>query len=71
MVSQVSQLANPDARISVEEATRLRDRNVGQQKIAKLLGVGVGRVNVWCKDEYLPPEKRQSLAEAIAASDLS
>jgi hypothetical protein len=29
--------------------------------VDKLLGVGVVRVNAWCKEEYLPPGKRQSL----------
>ena len=65
------QIGNRKRFFDIEEATRLRDRNVGQQKIAKLLGVGVGRVNDWARNEYLPPEKRQRLAEAIAVSDLS
>ena len=41
-----------------EEATRLRDRGWGQIRIAKELGVGVGRVNAWVRDEYIPPDRR-------------
>lgn len=40
-----------------EEATRLRDRGWGQIRIAKELGVGVGRVNAWVRDEYIPPDR--------------
>jgi DNA invertase Pin-like site-specific DNA recombinase len=42
-----------------ELATRLRDDGWGQIRIARKLGVGVGRVNRWCKDEYMPPEQRK------------
>ena len=41
-----------------EKATRLRDHGWGQIRIARELGVGVGRVNRWCKEEYLPPDRR-------------
>ena len=41
-----------------EKATRLRDHGWGQIRIARELGVGVGRVNLWCREEYLPPDRR-------------
>lgn len=41
-----------------EKATRLRDQGWGQIRIAKELGVGVGRVNAWVRDEYVPPDRR-------------
>ena len=41
-----------------EKATRLRDQGWGQIRIARELGVGVGRVNRWCKEEYVPPDRR-------------
>lgn len=41
-----------------ERATQLRDEGWGQIKIAKELGVGVGRVNKWIREEYVPPDKR-------------
>jgi DNA invertase Pin-like site-specific DNA recombinase len=66
-----SQIGNRLRPFDIEEATRLRDAGWGQIRIARKLGVGVGRVNAWCKDEYIPLKNRQRLAEAIAASDLS
>jgi DNA invertase Pin-like site-specific DNA recombinase len=41
-----------------EWATRLRDQGWGQIRIARALGVGVGRVHRWVKEEYRPPEVR-------------
>jgi DNA invertase Pin-like site-specific DNA recombinase len=41
-----------------EKATRLRDQGWGQIRIARELGVGVGRVNRWCKEEYVPASQR-------------
>jgi len=41
-----------------EKATRLRDHGWGQIRIARELGVGVGRVNRWVKEEYLPASWR-------------
>ena len=35
---------------------KLRDQGWGQIRIARELGVGVGRVNRWVQEEYLPPE---------------
>jgi DNA invertase Pin-like site-specific DNA recombinase len=40
------------------KATSLRDQGWGQIRIARELGVGVGRVNAWVKEEYLPPGQR-------------
>jgi DNA invertase Pin-like site-specific DNA recombinase len=41
-----------------EKATQLRDHGWGQIRIARELGVGVGRVNRWCKEEYVPASQR-------------
>jgi DNA invertase Pin-like site-specific DNA recombinase len=46
----------------IERATRLRDQGWGQIRIARELGVGVGRVNKWVKEEYVPPERRNDRA---------
>lgn len=46
-----------------ELATELRDQGWGQIRIARKLGVGVGRVNRWVRDEYVPPGKRKPKAE--------
>lgn len=40
------------------KATELRDQGWGQIRIARALGVGVGRVNEWVRDEYVPPDQR-------------
>lgn len=60
------QIGNRRRYFDVDAATLLRDQGWGQVRIARHLGVGVGRVNEWCRDEYLPPEKRQLLANSIA-----
>jgi DNA invertase Pin-like site-specific DNA recombinase len=41
-----------------ERATQLRDEGWGQIRIAKELRVGVGRINAWIRDEYIPPDQR-------------
>ena len=41
-----------------EKATKLRDQGWGQIRIAKELGIGVGRVNKWIKKEYIPPDQQ-------------
>jgi DNA invertase Pin-like site-specific DNA recombinase len=46
-----------------ELATELRDQGWGQIRIARKLGVGVGRVNRWVRDEYVPPSKRKPKAD--------
>jgi len=40
------------------KAARLRDQGWGQIRIAKELGIGVGRVNQWVREEYVPPGRR-------------
>jgi len=52
-----------------KRATELRDRGLGQIKIARELGIGVGRVNQWAKDEYIPPNARKKLTTAILRPD--
>lgn len=42
------------------KATELRDLGWGQIRIARELGVGVGRVNEWVRNEYVPPNLRES-----------
>lgn len=42
-----------------DAATELRDQGWGQIRIARKLGIGVGRVNRWVRDEYVPPSKRK------------
>lgn len=41
------------------KATALRDQGWGQIRIARELGVGVGRVNEWVRDEYVTPDLRE------------
>jgi len=40
------------------KATWLRDNGWGQIRIARELGIGVGRVNRWTREEYIPPDRR-------------
>lgn len=40
------------------KATQLRDQGWGQIRIARALSIGVGRVNCWVKEEYLPTDQR-------------
>ena len=46
------------------KATELRDQGWGQIRIARELGVGVGRVSQWVQEEYLPPDRRDKLSLA-------
>jgi DNA invertase Pin-like site-specific DNA recombinase len=55
-----SQIGPRKRPFDAERATRLRDQGWGQIRIARELGVGVGRVSAWVKAEYLPPERRTS-----------
>jgi DNA invertase Pin-like site-specific DNA recombinase len=55
-----SQIGPRKRLFDIERATRLRDQGWGQIRIARELGVGVGRVNKWVKEEYLQPERRTS-----------
>ena len=63
-----SKIGNQKRFFDKTKATKLRDQGVGQIRIARKLGVGVGRVNRWAKQEYLPPEKRKKLSLARSAS---
>ncbi len=53
-----SQIGPKKRPFDAEKATRLRDQGWGQIRIARELGVGVGRVNKWVKEEYVPPGQR-------------
>ena len=53
----------------IHKATAMRDQGLGQIKIAKALGVGIGRVNEWARNEYLPPSQRRRLSEAVATME--
>lgn len=55
-----SQIGPKKRPFDAEKATRLRDQGWGQIRIARELGVGVGRVNRWVKEEYVPPDRRTS-----------
>jgi DNA invertase Pin-like site-specific DNA recombinase len=52
-----------------KKATELLDKGVGQIKIAKALGVGVGRVNQFVHEQYVPAKQRQKLANSVATID--
>jgi DNA invertase Pin-like site-specific DNA recombinase len=55
-----SQIGPRKRPFDAERATQLRDQGWGQIRIARELGVGVGRVNKWVKDEYQPPDRRMN-----------
>ncbi|MBA2224690.1 recombinase family protein [Thermogemmata fonticola] len=55
-----SQIGPKKRPFDADKATRLRDQGWGQIRIARELGVGVGRVNRWVKEEYVPPDRRTS-----------
>jgi len=52
------QIGNTKQYFDKTKATELRDKGWGQIRIARKLRVGVGRVNRWVKEEYVPPERR-------------
>jgi DNA invertase Pin-like site-specific DNA recombinase len=54
----------------VKKATEMRDRGLGQIKIARALGVGVGRVNAWAKEEYVPQDVRRRVLLAAATMEV-
>lgn len=54
----------------VRKATEMRDRGFGQIKIARALGVGVGRVNAWANEEYVPQAVRQRVQLAAATMEV-
>lgn len=53
-----SQIGNKSVPFDKPKATALRDDGWGQIRIAKALGVGVGRVNEWVRIEYRLPHQR-------------
>lgn len=64
-----SQIGQRKRFFDTKRATELRDRGLGQIKIARELGVGVGRVNQWVKNEYIPPSARKLLETAVLRTD--
>lgn len=59
-----SKIGNQKRFFDTTKATELRDQGWGQIRIARQLGVGVGRVNQFVNEEYLPPERRAKLTLA-------
>ena len=57
-----SKIGNQKRFFDKMKATELRDQGWGQIRIARELGVGVGRVNRWAQEEYLPPDRRNELS---------
>ena len=57
-----SKIGNQKRFFDKMKATELRDKGWGQIRIARELGVGVGRVNRWAQEEYLPPDRRNKLS---------
>ena len=55
-----SQIGKKRRYFDKQKATELRDQGWGQIRIARELGIGVGRVNKWVREEYLPPDQRES-----------
>ena len=55
-----SQIGKKRRYFDKQKATELRDQGWGQIRIARELGIGVGRVNKWVREEYLPPDQRGS-----------
>ncbi len=65
-----SQIGPRKMYFDVKRAEELRDSGMGVIKIAKALGgIGVQRVQLWAKHEYLSPEKRKQLVEAVATRE--
>ncbi|WP_339911806.1 recombinase family protein [Symmachiella dynata] len=55
-----SQIGQKRRYFNKRKATRLRDQGWGQIKIARELGIGVGRVNAWVNNEYIAPDQRDA-----------
>lgn len=55
-----SQIGKRRRRFDKQKATALRDQGWGQIRIARELGIGVGRVNEWVRNEYSPPHVRDA-----------
>ncbi len=60
-----SKIGNQKRFFDKTKATKLRDQGWGQIRIARELSIGVGRINRWAQEEYLPPEKRTKLNGAV------
>ncbi|WP_278471025.1 recombinase family protein [Gimesia maris] len=54
-----SQIGKKPQYFNKRRATELRDLGWGQIRIARELGVGVGRVNQWVHEEYIPKDQRE------------
>lgn len=52
-----SQIGKKRCYFNKQKATELRDLGWGQIRIARELGVGVGRVNQWVHENYTPQDK--------------
>lgn len=59
-----SKVGNQERHFDKDRATELRDQGWGQIRIARELGVGVGRVNKWVNEEYLPASMRQKIGRS-------
>lgn len=57
-----SQIGPKNHHFDKARATQLRDKGWGQIRIARELGVGVGRFNAWVRTEYVPAEARPAEA---------
>ena len=55
-----SQIGQKRRHFDKRKATKLRDAGWGQIKIARELGIGVGRVNQWVNNEYVAPDQRDA-----------
>ena len=55
-----SQIGQKRRHFDKRKATKFRDAGWGQIKIARELGIGVGRVNAWANNEYVPPDQRDA-----------
>jgi DNA invertase Pin-like site-specific DNA recombinase len=60
-----SQIGNPRRFFDKQKAAELRRQGWGQIRIARELGIGVGRVNAWIRDEYVPPARRRKIKVGI------
>ncbi len=61
-----SKIGNQKQFFDKDKATELRDQGWGQIRIARALGVGVGRVNRWANEEYVPPQDRVKQGDMAA-----
>jgi DNA invertase Pin-like site-specific DNA recombinase len=64
-----SLVGNQKRPFDASKATELRDQGLGQIKIARALGVGVGRVNTWIHEHYVGPDQRAKMQAAVATAN--